>query len=354
MGKIFKDIFNILNNLLIAGSYDLFYIVESGDWSIKWDGKYITSNLNFQNLIKSRISIKHYFLKNKILHFGSPNTLISKNSIKEFHISNKSVLTWFHIPQDEDKINLISKLNDKINVVHTSCEITKKELIKYGLNNDKIVVIPIGVDLNIFKKYHKSRINEIKRKLNLPPEKKIIGSFQKDGEGWGKGLKPKFIKGPDIFCDIVEKLSKECNIHVLLTGPARGYVINRLKKAGITFTYHYLNNYLDIVNFYNVLDLYLVTSRCEGGPKAITESMATGVPIITTKVGMAPEIIKNGVNGFLYDGNIVEDFIEAAVNILENDHIKQRISNKAMQTVKDYDWSIIANKYYNLIYKKLL
>lgn len=352
--NIFSNIYCSIYDKFLSRFYDLFYIVESANWSIKWDGQYITGSLNSQNLIKSRVSFGYRFLKNKILHFGSPIKLISKNGIKKFHTSNRSVLTWFHISPGDNKVNFISELNDKINVVHTSCEITKKELIKYGLNNDKIVVIPIGVDLNIFKKYNKFLINEMKKKLNLPQDKKIIGSFQKDGEGWGKGLKPKLIKSPDIFCNVVEQLSKENDIHILLTGPARGYVINRLEKAGIKYTYHYLKNYLDIVDFYNVLDLYLVTSRCEGGPKAITESMATGVPIVTTKVGMAPEIIKNGVNGFVCDIEDIENLVDSSVKILEKDDIKYKVAANALQTIRNYDWSIIAKKYYNLIYKKFL
>ena len=42
---------------------------------------------------------------------------------------------------------------------------------------------------------------------------------------------------------------------------------------------------------YNILDLYLVTSRIEGGPQAILESSLIQIPIVSTDVGVAPEIL---------------------------------------------------------------
>ena len=55
---------------------------------------------------------------------------------------------------------------------------------------------------------------------------------------------------------------------------------------------------------YHALDLYLVPSRQEGGPKAILEAMATGVPLVTTRVGQAQELVDDGRNGLIVD---VED-----------------------------------------------
>ena len=50
---------------------------------------------------------------------------------------------------------------------------------------------------------------------------------------------------------------------------------------------------IDVVNkLYNILDLYLVTSRVEGGPQAILECGANKTPIISTNVGVAPEILQ--------------------------------------------------------------
>ena len=55
--------------------------------------------------------------------------------------------------------------------------------------------------------------------------------FSKDGEGWGEGLIPKLIKGPDIFIETVKQIKqKKLKIFILLLGPVRGFVKKELKN----------------------------------------------------------------------------------------------------------------------------
>ncbi len=53
--------------------------------------------------------------------------------------------------------------------------------------------------------------------------------------------------------------------------------------------------------FYNSLDLYIVASRSEGTPRPAIEAAACGVPVISTDVGIIPELIEDGINGFVVE-----------------------------------------------------
>ena len=88
---------------------------------------------------------------------------------------------------------------------------------------------------------------------------------------------------------------------MLLTGPSRGYVKNRLDKSKIQYRHDMLQDVNSLVDYYNVIDLYIITSREEGGPKALLESLACGVPLVSTKVGMVPDLIVHNENGYLVD-----------------------------------------------------
>ena len=102
---------------------------------------------------------------------------------------------------------------------------------------------------------------KIKIKLGIPKDSHLIGSFQKDGTGWGNGLEPKLIKGPDIFLKVVSALKqKYSELAVLLTGPARGFVKNGLRDMNIDYYHFKLDDYSQISNFYSVLDLYIISS----------------------------------------------------------------------------------------------
>ena len=78
---------------------------------------------------------------------------------------------------------------------------------------------------------------------------------------------------------------------VVLTGKRRNYVINALKENGIEYKYFEMVNVEKLNELYNVLDIYIVTSRVEGGPQAILECAITKTPIISTDVGVAKEIL---------------------------------------------------------------
>jgi len=98
----------------------------------------------------------------------------------------------------------------------------------------------------------------------------------------------------------------------------------------------------------------MVTSREEGGPKAILESMACGVPLISTKVGMAEDIIEDGENGFLVDIEDTDKIYNKACNIIDNYELKNKLISNGLETIQKYDWSNTASQYYEKLYKELI
>jgi len=347
--KIIKIFIETFKN--VFSKADLLYIGENVNWVTDWIGFSIIKNLptNF----KARQTVFTPFIRNKILHFGSVGTFVRKNGIRKIHKSNKVVVTWFHIINNDPRLKYISELNQRADFIHTACQKTKEQLIGHGISLEKIIVIPLGIDLDNFICKSREEKEEIKTRLNLPENKTIIGSFQKDGSGWGEGNEPKMEKGPDVFCDVMERLAKEFNIHVLLTGPARGYVKKRLEKANITYTHNFFNNFLDIVDYYNVLDLYIVASRIEGGPKAIAESMACGVPIISTDVGLSPDVIDHQKDGILCEVEDRECLVKYAKEILVNNELKEGLVSNGFIKIKNYSWQKISAQYFERIYSKL-
>ena len=140
------------------------------------------------------------------------------------------------------------------------------------------------------KKWYPGDRHNARKKLSLGKDKFIIGSFQRDSEG--ETSNPKLEKGPDIFCDYVEKIAKQKqDIHILLGGWRRKYVINRLNNVGIPFSFFELVNIDTLRDMYLSCNLYVVSSRHEGGPQALLEAPATHTPIISNNVGIAKQTI---------------------------------------------------------------
>jgi glycosyltransferase involved in cell wall biosynthesis len=196
----------------------------------------------------------------------------------------------------------------RVQVSHSE---THALVLESGIDPAKVRRIPIGVDTFAFAPGESTRAE-----LGVPESAFVVGSLLKDGVGWGEGLEPKAIKGPDVLLRALELAHARIpELFVLLTGPARGFVRAGLEQLGIAHLHLYPPRG-DLPRVYRALDACLVASRQEGGPKAVLESMASGVPLVTTRVGQAMDLVRNGENAFLVD---VED-AEGLAGWLERIH----------------------------------
>lgn len=330
----------------------LYFVIEK-DWVIEDDAIAITSRLNKNYNFPCEVTLDFENIKSSVIHFGARHLYLLTENYNKVDPSNKVMFTWYHSSDaDTEFIESLKIGAQKANYIHTSNDIAANKLIAWGVPKEKIVKIPIALDIKHFKPVSKEEKLVLRNLENIPIDATVIGSFQKDGNGWGEGLEPKMVKGPDIFCDVVEKLKNEIpNLFILLTGPARGYVKSRLEKAGIPYKHVFLKDPSEVNKYYNMIDLYIVTSRVEGGPKAVMESMSSGIPIISTKVGMAPELIKNGENGFLTEVEDVSALTSKSLEILNNEALRNKFIENALRDIKHLDWDVVVEEYYKLYSK---
>ena len=81
-------------------------------------------------------------------------------------------------------------------------------------------------------------------------------------------------------------------------------------------------------------DLLILTSTTEGLPRSILEAMATGLPVIATKVGGVPEIIRDGVDGILVDSGDSDAVAEALERLL-NPSVRSAMGQTARKHVSE-------------------
>ena len=208
---------------------------------------------------------------------------ISTNKLKR----KKVICSYYHFDFssfDREKFNELDKHVDEYHVISNK---TKLELGQ--LTNKKINFIPFWIDEKKF--FYIAEKNKLRQKFKFNYDDYLVGSFQRDTEG--NDLKsPKLVKGPDIFLNIVESIYKENHsLKVVLTGKRRQFVVQGLKNLNIPYKLFEMVNFKKLNQLYNILDLYIVSSRIEGGPQAIMECGQAKTPIISTDVGIASEIL---------------------------------------------------------------
>jgi len=201
---------------------------------------------------------------------------------------------------------------DRVQVTHAEMH---ELVIDAGVAADKVFRIPIGIPLEDFPFGEEQRGSPF-----------VIGSFLKDGVGMGDGLEPKLIKGPDTFVAVVSRLREVIpELSVLLTGPARGYVRRELERLGIPHRHLLVESRDELVHAYHSVNVCLVTSRQEGGPKAVLEAMASGVPFVSTRVGQAGELVVHGENGLLADADDVDGLVAAVERVHADAELRARL-----------------------------
>lgn len=353
---------SILLNSILSNLWrkNIYYVTDRSKWSFYWDAYYITSGLKKRCGLKSFIIHNPWGLKNQIIQFGDRYAYLN-GPFQHLHSSNFVFLTWFHgdtadpNPTIQYIFSVLPKAAEYLEKIVVSCRISREILVEIGIPEEKLITIPLGVDLTrFFQPSEETRLG-IRNSFGILENVICIGSFQKDGAGWGDGADPKFVKGPDVFLEVVANLSARYNnLQVLLTGPARGYIKEGLKKIGIPYVHHFLNDYHDIVRYYQALDIYIITSRSEGGPKALLESWATGIPVVSTRVGMSADLIKHGKNGMLADIGDIKGVTDFVMELIEDPSLHKNCRLQALEDVKQHDWLFVAECYYKELYKPLI
>ena len=266
--------------------------------------------------------IKNSNFKTRFIHKSDIVWIIAPwmwKSLQKNKLVNKKVMcTIHHIDlekfdkKEKEDFSLRDKLVDEYHVPSLS---SYKQLKNF--TDKKINVIPFWIDNNKYFEIHDK--NNLRKKYQIPEEKYVVGSFQRDTEGKDL-ISPKLSKGPDKFIRFLKEMSIDNkDIFVLLSGYRRQYIIQQLESLNIDYKYVKKPSTSVLNELYNTLDLYLVASRVEGGPQSIMECSLIKVPIISTNVGLAEEIlskksiIKNDINSVLPDidhaRKQVEDYI---------------------------------------------
>ena len=214
--------------------------------------------------------------------------------------------------------------------------VSKKDLIllkkRHFLSSERNYYIPNGIDVNKFK-----------NDTNI--EKKYITFVGRLSN----------IKGIDIFIDFAKKLYRKDNsLNFLIVGS--GPLLNLVKEAQkkIPIKYYPYYPYNKIENIYNKSKIIVLSSRFEGLPTTLLESLACETPIIANNVGGISEILKNNENGLLFQNLNNESAIKKILEILHDNNKLTKFGKKGRELIeKNFAWDIItdkiANVYYDLI-----
>ncbi|HEY2827860.1 MAG TPA: glycosyltransferase, partial [Pirellulales bacterium] len=154
----------------------------------------------------------------------------------------------------------------------------------------RVHTIPNGVDTETYRP--QSLGKEVRRQFNIPLAAPIVGIVAV--------LRPE--KNHELFLRVAARVRKEVSeAHFLVIGdgPRRAELESLTSQLNLVDSVHFLGQRPDVVQLLNLFDVFVLTSHNEANPVSILEALATGKPVVATRVGSVPETVLEGVTGYL-------------------------------------------------------
>lgn len=219
-------------------------------------------------------------------------------------------------------------------IVIALTEDMKMEMAK--VCNQDIIVIPNGIEPDSFQRLTRK---EARDSLQIEGPGKIILFVGK--------LDP--IKGVKYLIQAMAIIGqKETDTRLLLVGDGeqrdelKSLVAKLHLESQITFVGKVPNE--KVPAYMATSDLFVLPSLSEGFPMAIIEAMASGLPIVTTRVRGLPEIVKDGQNGFVVEPEKPEEIAEKILLLLGDGKLREGISRNNKEKAKNHSWVTIAKR----------
>jgi glycosyltransferase involved in cell wall biosynthesis len=116
----------------------------------------------------------------------------------------------------------------------------------------------------------------------------------------------------------------------------------------------YLKDASKLIEYYRVQSVYVAPTLYENLPIRVLEAMACGVPVVASNVCAVPELIRNGLNGFLISPGSARELAERISALLADPRMRRRMGVNARKTVLErFDWNVNAMKISNF-YRQIL
>ncbi len=191
----------------------------------------------------------------------------------------------------------------------TVSEDTQKRLIDNGLRPEGVAVLHNGIDVAVWERKNNRQV--LKEELGLSPYTPLVGTV----------ARITYEKDLPTFFQIARRVNERLPEAVfVVVGDGFGNELDtarqQAKELGVEPYVHLIGHRTDLQDVYASLDLFLMTSITEGLPNTLLEAMAMGVPAISTDVGGVPEMMQDGVDGFLHTVGDVKGMSERVVKLL--------------------------------------
>lgn len=236
-------------------------------------------------------------------------------------------------------------------------ELQKKELADtYKIcPENKINIIPLGLDLNRFSENQDEKRNKFRSKYKIAPDELAIGIIGR--------IVP--VKNHSLFVaaakQVLTQTDKKVRFVIIGDGDMRNHMESELKAADIDYAYYPNDprNAVAICTSWQTemdevlagLDIVALTSNNEGTPVSLIEAQAARRPVVSTNVGGVADVVIHQETGFISEPGNVKSFAHALIALINEEEMRRQFGIAGYQHVfEKYSYQRLVNDmsaYYN-------
>jgi len=281
-------------------------------------------------------------------HYAIPHSVsafLAKSMLKPFRLP---IITTLHgtditlVGSDPSYLPITRFSIDQSDGVTAVSKFLKQETIEVlGVKNE-IEVIHNFVNC---KKYRPLRNHPLK-KCFAPNHEKILIHVS--------NFRP--VKRPADVVEIFVRVLKDIPAVLLMIGdgPERSNTERLVRSYHVEEKVHFMGKQDNIEEFIGISDLLLLPSETESFGLVALEAMACEVPVVASGVGGIPEVVTDGVDGFLLEPGDFVEMANSAIRILGNDSRRNRMGKSARENAEQRFCSTTIISEYEAFYNKVL
>ena len=199
-----------------------------------------------------------------------------------------------------------------------------------------IIVVPNGIDLEQFENLSRKRARS---ELQIEEQEKVILFV-------GKLLPVKGVQYLIQAMDIIRRREADARLLLVGDGDQRDCLRSLVKQLNlgkhVTFVGWVSNE--KVPKYMAASDVFVLPSLSEGFALVILEAMASGLPIVATRVGGLPDIVKERRNGFLVEPRSPMEIAEKILLLSADGELRRRFSRNNKRKVKAYSWPAVVTR----------
>ena len=199
----------------------------------------------------------------------------------------------------------------------------------------KTILIPgVGIDLDKFQKKEPTR-QEIRNKLGIPESKIILMSV-------GELTKR---KNHMVMIEALARLKEYDILYVICgDGPLKAQLRAKAEELGVRDRLKLLGFRKDIAELHKAADIFVFPSLQEGLPVALMEAMASGLPIVASKIRGNEDLISNNQGGYLVSPTDSEQVAKAIEKMIQNPKKRKKMEERNLEIITKYGQETVLQK----------